>query len=187
MPGYRESPLFLCRWGRGRPHGFVWERDSTWGFQLLSSGRGSPAGAMHELSRQRRRDIFRRDPLVRSVFPEGPACRVHFAMLDYRLLFTGHDKRAPPNHLPERPFPEGPACQVRFLAGTCFSRPLINLRYSICLRRGLKSRSESGAKAPHSMECGDSSPLFREGFGLHHLTVCANLPRPRKRFPGNGH
>ncbi|ASV72702.1 hypothetical protein THTE_0100 [Thermogutta terrifontis] len=26
---------------------------------------------------------------------------------------------------------------------------------------------ESGAEAPHSMECGDSSPLFGEGFSLH--------------------
>ena len=39
---------------------------------------------------------------------EGLACHVCFAMLDYPLLFTGHDKRAPP-----KDFPEGPACQVR--------------------------------------------------------------------------
>ena len=50
---------------------------------------------------------------------EGPACQVRlsegrashirFAMLDYPMLFPGHDKRAPPKH----PL-EGPACQVRF-------------------------------------------------------------------------
>ena len=46
---------------------------------------------------------------------------------------------------------EGPACQVRFFGGTCLSRPLINVRRSIAFRRGLKSRAESGAKAPHSI------------------------------------
>ena len=52
--------------------------------------------------------------------------------------------------------------------GTCLSRPLFDVGQSIAFRRGLKSRAESGAKAPHSMECGDSSPLFGEGFSLHH-------------------
>ncbi|ASV72994.1 hypothetical protein THTE_0392 [Thermogutta terrifontis] len=55
---------------------------------------------------------------------------------------------------------------------------------SIPFPRGLKSRTESGAKAPHSMECGDLSPLFGEGFSLHHLGAADVLPRPRKRFPG---
>ncbi|ASV73365.1 hypothetical protein THTE_0763 [Thermogutta terrifontis] len=51
------------------------------------------------------------------------------------------------------------------------SGPSFNVRSSIAFRRGLKSRAESGAKAPHSMECGDSSPLFGEGFSLHNLAV----------------
>jgi hypothetical protein len=58
-----------------------------------------------------------------------------------------------------------------FFGGTCLSGPLINVRSSIDFQRGLKSRDESGAKAPHSMECGDSSPLFGEGFSLHNLGV----------------
>ena len=40
---------------------------------------------------------------------EGPARRGRFSMMDDPLPFTGHDKRAPPNH-----FSEGPARQVRF-------------------------------------------------------------------------
>ncbi|ASV76180.1 hypothetical protein THTE_3579 [Thermogutta terrifontis] len=55
------------------------------------------------------------------------------------------------------------------------SGPFVNVRSSIAFQRGLKSRVESGAKAPHSMECGDSSPLFGEGFSLH------NLPRMARR------
>ncbi|ASV73538.1 hypothetical protein THTE_0936 [Thermogutta terrifontis] len=51
------------------------------------------------------------------------------------------------------------------------SRPLFGVGQSIAFRQGLKSRVESGAKAPHSMECGDSSPLFGEGFSLHNLAV----------------
>ncbi|ASV73526.1 hypothetical protein THTE_0924 [Thermogutta terrifontis] len=35
------------------------------------------------------------------------------------------------------------------------SRPLFDVGQSIAFPRGLKSRAESGAKAPHSMECGD--------------------------------
>jgi len=49
----------------------------------------------------------------------------------------------------------------------------------MAFHRGLKSRAESGAKAPHSMECGDSSPLFGEGFSLHYLAVYGVVPRPR--------
>ncbi|ASV76813.1 hypothetical protein THTE_4212 [Thermogutta terrifontis] len=59
------------------------------------------------------------------------------------------------------------------------SRPLFNVGSSISFHRGLKSRVESGAKAPHSMECGDLSPLFGEGFSLHNLAVCGLLPQPR--------
>ncbi|ASV72663.1 hypothetical protein THTE_0061 [Thermogutta terrifontis] len=66
------------------------------------------------------------------------------------------------------------------------SRPFFNIGSSIAFRRGLKSRAESGAKAPHSMECGDSSPLFGEGFSLHHLAVGDVLPQPRKHTPGRG-
>jgi len=86
--------------------------------------------------------------------------------------FIGHDKRAPPND-----FSEGPACHVRripidnplafhrarqacpsegFLGGTCLPRPPFDVGSSIGVYRGLKSRVESGAKAPHSMECGDA-------------------------------
>ncbi|ASV72991.1 hypothetical protein THTE_0389 [Thermogutta terrifontis] len=60
---------------------------------------------------------------------------------------------------------------LRSFGGTCLSGPPFNVGSSIAFHRGLKSRDESGAKAPHSMECGDSSPLFREGFSLHHLAV----------------
>jgi len=45
-------------------------------------------------------------------FPEGPACRVRCAMLDYPFHFHGHDKRAPlitPS--------EGSACCVREIPG----------------------------------------------------------------------
>ncbi|ASV72792.1 hypothetical protein THTE_0190 [Thermogutta terrifontis] len=76
---------------------------------------------------------------------------------------------------------EGPACQVRFFGGprlsgpplgkTRLSGPSFNVRSSAPLQRGLKSRAESGAKAPHSIQCGDLSPLFSEGFSLHNLTV----------------
>ncbi|GIX02347.1 MAG: hypothetical protein KatS3mg112_1284 [Thermogutta sp.] len=41
---------------------------------------------------------------------------------------------------PSEPFP----------GGTCLSGPLVHIRLCHCLRRGLKSRAESGAKAPHS-------------------------------------
>ncbi|ASV72937.1 hypothetical protein THTE_0335 [Thermogutta terrifontis] len=66
------------------------------------------------------------------------------------------------------------------------SGPFVNIRCSIGLRRGLKSRAESGAKAPHFMECGDSSPLFGEGFSLHNLGVCGVLPQPPKLSHGRG-
>ncbi|ASV72967.1 hypothetical protein THTE_0365 [Thermogutta terrifontis] len=70
--------------------------------------------------------------------------------------------------------------------GTRLSGPLFDVGSSIPFHRGLKSRVKSGAKAPHSMECGDSSPLFGEGFSLHHLGAADVLPRIRKRFPGRG-
>jgi len=34
------------------------------------------------------------------------------------------------------------------------------------------------------MECGDSSPLFGEGFSLHNLGVNRVSPRPRKHARG---
>ncbi|ASV72802.1 hypothetical protein THTE_0200 [Thermogutta terrifontis] len=43
---------------------------------------------------------------------------------------------------------------------------------------------ESGAKAPHSMECGDSSPLFGEGFSLHNLRACGCFAEITKTIPG---
>ena len=84
------------------------------------------------------------DLLVRSASPT----------LDYPLRFIGHDKRTPPKYAWE-----GPACHVYFRGnlpvrsapgGTCLSRPPSDVGSSICLRRGLKSLAESGAKAPHS-------------------------------------
>gem|GEM_PF-2261908 len=57
------------------------------------------------------------------------------------------------------------------LGGTRLSGPAFDVRSSIPLQRGLNSRAESGAKAPHSMECGDLSPLSGEGFSLHNLTT----------------
>ncbi|ASV72930.1 hypothetical protein THTE_0328 [Thermogutta terrifontis] len=62
----------------------------------------------------------------------------------------------------------------RSVGGTCLSGPSFNVRSSIAFHRGLKSRDESGAKAPHSMECGDLSPLFGEGFSLHNPAVDPN-------------
>ncbi|ASV73075.1 hypothetical protein THTE_0473 [Thermogutta terrifontis] len=73
--------------------------------------------------------------------------------------------------VPLRPF-GGTCLSGPLVGGTCLSRPPPNVRSSIGVHRGLKSRAERGAKAPHSMECGDSSPLFDEGFSLHHLGVC---------------
>ncbi|GIX01254.1 MAG: hypothetical protein KatS3mg112_0191 [Thermogutta sp.] len=61
----------------------------------------------------------------------------------------------------------GRAC----FGGTRSSGPPFDVGLSIPLYRGLKSRVESEAKAPHSMECGDSSPLFGEGFSRHNLAV----------------
>ena len=136
-------------------------------------------------------------PGCRVRISEGPACQVRRFRIDRSLWFRGHDKRAPPKHPSEGPachvrISEGPACRVRLynagpfislprarracpsetsLGGTCLSGPSFNVGSSIAFSRGLKSRAESGAKAPHSMECGDSSPLFGEGFSLHHLTV----------------
>jgi len=75
---------------------------------------------------------------------EGPACRVRRATFDHRFSSPGHDKRAPPifgkPFAPEHPSAE-PACQVRSF----------DIGSSIAFRRGLKSRAESGAKAPHSI------------------------------------
>ncbi|GIX01455.1 MAG: hypothetical protein KatS3mg112_0392 [Thermogutta sp.] len=75
---------------------------------------------------------------------EGPACRVRRATFDYRFPFPGHDKRAPP--IFRKPFRAETS-----LGGTCLSRPPFNVGSSIAFRRGLKSRAESGAKAPHSI------------------------------------
>ncbi|ASV72973.1 hypothetical protein THTE_0371 [Thermogutta terrifontis] len=66
--------------------------------------------------------------------------------------------------------------------GTRLSGPLFDVGSSIPFHRGLKSRAESGAKAPHSMECGDLSPLFREGFSLHNPVIDLN----GKRSTGRG-
>jgi len=73
------------------------------------------------------------------------------------------------------PSPGTTSVPLRPFGGTCLSGPLIPVGSSLAFPRGLKSLAESGAKAPHSMECGDSSPLFREGFSLH---------RPAQRLGG---
>jgi len=64
-------------------------------------------------------------------------------------------------------FSEGRACHVRRLT----------LDPPLPFPGGLKSRGESGAKAPHSMECGDLSLLFYEGF--------RDYPKTRRQ-PGLG-
>ena len=112
--------------------------------------RCSPVGAIHELPLQRRRDLFRRDVLVTSD--------------EYRLVT--HPASPGTTSVP-----------LRSIGGTCLSRPppggtrlsgpLISVGKSIAFRRGLKSHAESGAEAPHSIRCGDLSPLFGEGFSLH--------------------
>ncbi|GIX01854.1 MAG: hypothetical protein KatS3mg112_0791 [Thermogutta sp.] len=82
-------------------------------------------------------------------FSEGRACHVRRLILDHPSPFPGHDKRAPPTYFGGT-FSEGPACQVRFRRDV----PVTSViqRWMIhCLRRGLKSRAESGAKAPHSI------------------------------------
>jgi hypothetical protein len=62
----------------------------------------------------------------------------------------------------------GSRAPLGFSIGVC--PPPFAARYSP-FRRRPRFRVESGAKASHSMECGDSSPLFGEGFSLHHLAV----------------
>ena len=141
------------------------------------------------------RSASRRDPLVGSAFSEGPACQVRFSegrachvrfmMLDYPLLFTGHDKRAPPTISQlggtclSGPCLGGTRSSGLFFGGTGLSGPPTNVGSSIAFARGLKSRAQSGAKAPHSMECGDLSPLCCEGFSLHHLAICRVFPQSR--------
>jgi len=71
------------------------------------------------------RAVSRRDPLVRSFFRRD------------RLVGSA--------------FSEGPACRVRFFGGTRLSGPPTNVGSSIAFAGGLKSRAESGAKAPHSI------------------------------------
>jgi|GEM_PF-2463276 hypothetical protein len=59
----------------------------------------------------------------------------------------------------------GGTCLSRpfFFGGTCSSGPPYNVRSSIAFHRGLKSHAESGAKAPHSIRCGDlwSAAIYR--------------------------
>ncbi|GIX02663.1 MAG: hypothetical protein KatS3mg112_1600 [Thermogutta sp.] len=148
-------------------------------------------GAIHELPLQRRRD-----PLCR-----GP---VFGTPMDNPSPSTGHDKRAPPknvggtyvsgpffrwiNHatssgttsVPLRPFggtrlsgpffSEGRACHVR----------LSTWDLSISFHQGLKSRGESGAKAPHSTWAvrffiAQAHP-FPADFLRHHIHPVADSP-----------
>jgi len=81
-------------------------------------------GAIHELPLQRRRALFRRDPLVRSATQDSII----------------HGLSPGTTSVPLRP-----------LGGTRLSRPPFNARSCIAFRRGLKSRAESGAEAPHSI------------------------------------
>jgi len=89
---------------------------------------------------------------------EGLACQIRFSTISDPFHFHRARQACPSDLCADGPLPEGPACRVRHSTFIDF-------------RRGLKSRAESGAEAPHSMECGDSSPLFGEGFSLHHLAV----------------
>ena len=144
------------------------------------------------------------------LFSEGRACHVRRSTIGSTIAFRRARQACPSDPS------EGPACQVRQLTlghpfpfpgttsvplrafgGTCLSGPLFSegrachVRHStigstMAVHRGLKSRAESGAQAPHSLECGDSSPLSGEGFSLHHLAVSGVLPQPRKRAPGRG-
>ncbi|MEJ5342562.1 MAG: hypothetical protein WHT09_13450, partial [Thermogutta sp.] len=76
---------------------------------------------------------------------------------------------------------EGPTCHVRIFGGTCLSRPLLGVGQSIAFRWGLKSRAESGAKAPHSMECGDLwSAAIHRRFSVKALAF-TTFPRPESR------
>jgi len=90
----------------------------------------------------------------------------------------------------EGPFPEGPACQVRpcrrdlpvgsvFVGGTCLSGLLVNIGPSIAFRRGLKSRAESGAKAPHSIW----RPLVKIGPSISPSS-CGHDKRAPPKFNG---
>jgi hypothetical protein len=83
---------------------------------------------------------FRKDPLV--------GADQHGSITHWP--FTGHDKRAPPT------LRRDVLVTSVFLGGTCLSGPPFGVGSSIGVYRGLKSRVESGAKAPHSMECGDA-------------------------------
>ncbi|ASV73111.1 hypothetical protein THTE_0509 [Thermogutta terrifontis] len=60
----------------------------------------------------------------------------------------------------------------------------MNVGSSIRFRRGLKSRAESGAKAPHSIwSAAIHRRFFREGFSLHHLLSIDSRPSPATMNP----
>jgi len=113
-------------------------------------------------------DTSRRDLLVRSAVKH---LIIHFY---HRARQACPSEKISEGSARRVPLSEAPVRQVRH---SPFDHPLPS-------RRGLKSRVESGAKAPHSMECGDSSPLFGEGFSLHNLRACGCFAEITKTIPG---
>ena len=63
-------------------------------------------------------------------------------------LLVGSDQHRSMTH---RPSPGTTSVPLRLFGGTCLSGPPLNVGSSIPFCRGLKSRAESGAKAPHSI------------------------------------
>ena len=100
---------------------------------------GLPIGAIHEWPLQLRRDplvtsAYRRDLPVRSAYWRD--LLVRSAVLRWII----QSRSAGTTSVPLRSF-----------GGTCLSGPSFDVGPSIAFPRGLKSRAESGAKAPHSI------------------------------------
>ena len=66
----------------------------------------------------------------------------------WRDLLVRSDRHRSMTH---RPSPGTTSVPLRLFGGTCLSGPPLNVGSSIPFCRGLKSRAESGAKAPHSI------------------------------------
>jgi len=98
-----------------------------------------PVGAIHELPLQRRRD-----PLVGSVFSEARACHVRSTRIDDPLPLP-RARRACPSDFSEN-LSWRSMLRRDLLVRSAVQRWIIH-----CLSPGLKSRVESGAKAPHSI------------------------------------
>jgi len=87
-----------------------------------------------------------RDPLVGSASRRDPlvGSDAHRSIIQ----FFSRARQACPSDSSLR---RDPPVRSVFLGGTRLSRPSFDLGSSIPFRRGLKSRAESGAKAPHSI------------------------------------